>query len=594
MREFTHSSAVSTWRWDSFAITDHRWLWAAVVWSVLLLFASLVLPWLVSSYSVLIGLALLAAVTSIYLARLPMAALSRAALLRFVLVDSLFVGFALNPLFAGLQLVYVILGGSPRFTGPLYGLLLPLVFTATLYVWLAAVSHMRSNAAIHRHAPLVIAFAVACVLVPDAYLRYSADDVLKTERGAGVREYEVATGKQVNDLERLTIGNSLQGFDGRVMAIATDRDGRVLVSGDFRYYAARDARGIVRLLPDGRLDTSFIRDRAGDPGLFAPTIMVVAADGSILINRKSAPSGIDYAGISRLTEDGSLGNELPLFGADNPAERQHVESMAFFADGSIIAGLPLRDFQKPGDTCLFRFDASGARDRAFEARAMHALGVANPASGSGGGCFPGNINVLSSGKALVEGAFPITGGRQSILRLREDGGIDPDYRADPGTELVSHSVVTPAGEFIAVVYERLAGQVPASHQARWFRLRSDGSTDTRFMVERNVLQTVERIAVQADGKILAAGSRGPKDFGLLVRLLPDGKLDTSFGGAEGVVRVNGFIHVIHLQNDGKIVIGGQFLDVRAPSTSPKVVRFNIARLNADGSLDQEFVPRAGP
>ena len=55
--------------------------------------------------------------------------------------------------------------------------------------------------------------------------------------------------------------------------------------------------------------------------------------------------------------------------------------------------------------------------------------------------------------------------------------------------------------------------------------------------------------------------------------------------------VNGTVRVILAQPDGKILIGGLFTSL-APNGGPTVTRNNIARVNADGSLDTAFNPDA--
>jgi uncharacterized delta-60 repeat protein len=92
------------------------------------------------------------------------------------------------------------------------------------------------------------------------------------------------------------------------------------------------------------------------------------------------------------------------------------------------------------------------------------------------------------------------------------------------------------------------------------------------------------VAVQADGKVLVGG-----DFVMLnnvarsriARLNADGTLDTTFNPAPGA---DGQINAVAVQADGKIVIGGQFGSVN------NVTHNNLARLNADGSLDTTFNP----
>lgn len=95
------------------------------------------------------------------------------------------------------------------------------------------------------------------------------------------------------------------------------------------------------------------------------------------------------------------------------------------------------------------------------------------------------------------------------------------------------------------------------------------------------------VAIQADGKIVAAGGvnrfSDTPYFGL-ARYNRDGSLDATFGsGGRVVTAVNAIslILSVALQSDGKIVAAG--LTYNGPS-----IDFALARYNADGSLDTEF------
>ncbi|MGH9890722.1 MAG: delta-60 repeat domain-containing protein, partial [bacterium] len=102
--------------------------------------------------------------------------------------------------------------------------------------------------------------------------------------------------------------------------------------------------------------------------------------------------------------------------------------------------------------------------------------------------------------------------------------------------------------------------------------------------ERNEFQA---LAVQRDGKIVAAGSVGivtSRDFAV-ARFNPDGSLDLGFGtgGINSTTDVSGadlrdFAEALALQADGKIVLAGQ-------SGPEGAEQFAIARYNPDGSLD---------
>src|SRR5687767_10359031 len=63
-----------------------------------------------------------------------------------------------------------------------------------------------------------------------------------------------------------------------------------------------------------------------------------------------------------------------------------------------------------------------------------------------------------------------------------------------------------------------------------------------------------------------------------------GDVDLSFDPGSGV---NGSVHAIVVQPDGKVIIGGNFTTVQG------LVRYGLARLNADGSGDTTFNPVGG-
>jgi uncharacterized delta-60 repeat protein len=88
------------------------------------------------------------------------------------------------------------------------------------------------------------------------------------------------------------------------------------------------------------------------------------------------------------------------------------------------------------------------------------------------------------------------------------------------------------------------------------------------------LDAASTVAVQADGKIVAAGGT------TLTRWTSNGSLDTTFGSAGVVVQEGGWnIGSLVLQPDGKIVVAGG---------SPYPSDFTLTRYNSDGSLDATF------
>jgi len=115
-----------------------------------------------------------------------------------------------------------------------------------------------------------------------------------------------------------------------------------------------------------------------------------------------------------------------------------------------------------------------------------------------------------------------------------------------------------------------------------------GQVDIGFDPGIGATGIVSAVAVQPDGKILVAGwfdavHGMPRNR--IARLNADGSVDNAFNPGTGV---DGSAMALALQPDGKVLVGGWFSSING------VPRNNIARLNTDGSLDLSFDPGAGP
>jgi uncharacterized delta-60 repeat protein/uncharacterized repeat protein (TIGR01451 family) len=127
------------------------------------------------------------------------------------------------------------------------------------------------------------------------------------------------------------------------------------------------------------------------------------------------------------------------------------------------------------------------------------------------------------------------------------------------------------------------------------RYNLGGSLDTAFGTGGKVVtdfnlgpDVVASVAIQADGKIVAAGIVAPghtgTEFGL-ARYNPDGTLDPTFGTGGRVVTdfqgSNDGALAVAIQTDGRIVAAG------AATIGPRF-DFALARYNPDGTLDPTF------
>lgn len=131
--------------------------------------------------------------------------------------------------------------------------------------------------------------------------------------------------------------------------------------------------------------------------------------------------------------------------------------------------------------------------------------------------------------------------------------------------------------------------VASANVADIARLNIDGSVDPSFIGPSSVIGDIKAIAIQADGKILIGGSfievdASPRNA--LARLNANGTLDASFVNPGLLIDPNtvGSVWAIAIQPDGKIVVGGDFT-LAGQSTS----RGGLARFNSNGSLDSSFI-----
>jgi uncharacterized delta-60 repeat protein len=124
----------------------------------------------------------------------------------------------------------------------------------------------------------------------------------------------------------------------------------------------------------------------------------------------------------------------------------------------------------------------------------------------------------------------------------------------------------------------------------------DGKANTPFFTDANASAAAYAVALQADGKIVVAGSASPYQGGgggvtsdfALARYHPNGSLDTSFSG-DGKLTTNVFggqdyAYAVAVQTDGKILAAGA-ANVNAASFFN---RFTLVRYNSNGSIDTSF------
>jgi uncharacterized delta-60 repeat protein len=206
------------------------------------------------------------------------------------------------------------------------------------------------------------------------------------------------------------------------------------------------------------------------------------------------------------------------------------------------------------------------------------------AAGPGG--FIHAVLPESDGGVVVAGnfGFPASGGG--------GGGVTIGVGGSGGTVAVTPAELVTDKDSAAhrVPWVKAAALQPANlvtNPVGIARLRVDGSLDTSFpALAGGVDGSIYALARQADGKILVGGyfsTMNGVSVANLARLNADGSLDASFQP-----QPNASVRAIIVQQDQRIVIGGVFTGV-AGTNSPY-----LARLHPDGSFDSSFNPGGGP
>jgi len=251
-----------------------------------------------------------------------------------------------------------------------------------------------------------------------------------------------------------------------------------------------------------------------------------------------------------------------------------VWSIGVQGDGRVLIGGTFTEIQSLPRRWIARLNPDNTPDETF---------VPDPAlSGPEGGSVY-RLLVLPDSKILMVGDFSWGGGaHRRIVRLDPEGRIDPSF--DPGTGAAAPWTLVrrPDGRIIvAGGFDEFNG-VPRRNVAQ---LLPDGQVDSAFDPGPGPDDMVTALLLQADGRLVVGGMftnwNGRAQPGL-VRLNSDGSRDTSFQTGTGV---NGIVLSLAQDSENRILVAGFFLDVDGTSYR------NLARLNADGSIDYTFSTR---
>jgi uncharacterized delta-60 repeat protein/gliding motility-associated-like protein len=355
------------------------------------------------------------------------------------------------------------------------------------------------------------------------------------------------------------------GANNNVLAIAIQPDGKIIIGGSFTSFNSTERNRIARLNADGTLDTSF------NPGIEANNqirTIALQSDGKIIIGGSfTSFNSTERNRIARLNTDGTLDTSFnPGAGANS-----FVNKTALQSDGKIIIGGDFTSYN--GTVCNYigRLNVDGTLDISY-----------NPGTGTNWNVL--TISIQPNGKIIIGGNFTSFNGtsRNHIARLNTDGSLDISFNPGMGANFLTHSTAIQSDGKILLGGDFTSYNGTARN--RIARLNENGSLDTGFapLTGMGASNPIWTTSIQPDGKIILGGdftSCNGTESNHIARLNTDGTLDTSFNAGTGA---NNRVRAIALQPDGRIIIGGSFTSYNG------IVRNRIARLNANGTLDVSF------
>jgi uncharacterized delta-60 repeat protein len=335
------------------------------------------------------------------------------------------------------------------------------------------------------------------------------------------------------------------GFDGQVLALARQNDGKILVGGEFGTYngiGVWPSEGLVRLNPDGSLDSSF-RVPAVGFHISGVSGIFIQHDGKILVN-----GGIYIDSVG-----------------DNPG----------------LVGV---------QSCLMvRLNPDGSIDPTFLCSTTIAINTQG-------------MNYITmveqpDGKIVFIGAYitfdqtgTILSNKKGIFRLNTNGTIDTSFHSyyigDNSTYSVSlYGLAQDSSGRLLVAGSNVSD---TTLNGLFVRLLPNGDLDTSFQATA-AFQIAQAVTIQSDGKIIVGGANIPYDGKFVARYNANGTLDTAFNNNILADNLSHLSQKITVQNDGKIILLGMQTSPTPPAGPPG----GITRLKSDGTRDLSFDQAAG-
>lgn len=253
---------------------------------------------------------------------------------------------------------------------------------------------------------------------------------------------------------------------------------------------------------------------------------------------------------------------------------------------------------------LARLQPRGAPDAGFGGAGTGIATIPGPAGAQA-------VALQADGAIVAAGAGTTGSGRAAVARVHPDGTLDrAGFAAPDGVVQTTVDATATDAAYTAVALQADGRIVVAGTVTRALgdpadvvvaRYLPDGTPDPSFAGDGTLVTSLgpgadaaAGLVVTADGRLVVGATTddGVRLRGVVLRLLPDGTPDTSFGTA-GRAAVDDGLGLtagsgrLALQGDGRILVGG---GARRATPYGVARGMLVARLRDDGTVDTSFGP----
>ena len=361
-------------------------------------------------------------------------------------------------------------------------------------------------------------------------------------------------------------------------------DGKILLVGNILESSSGFYSGVYRINKNGNLDSTFngkgFRKSYQKYNSFA-TDIALQKDGKIVVSGYANNNSLPRFFLYRINPDGSDDSLFTQVGKFTDSVEIY-SSIAVQKDGKIVAGGYKRDALYNDIFTLTRHNSDGSIDTSFK-----------PTTG----IPPGEFVFIRSIKTLIDGDGNILVAGTirdnfGIARFKKDGSFDTlvttNFKRYINPNYVYSASIGSDGKItlIGLAEENFAAIASFNKD---LSLNTEFSDDGILLAaSEGFLSTAKSVTIQNDGKILLSGYINSKtnNFNIAaVRFNSDGSIDESFADKgklhEIILQGNTVLYAVAVQNDGKVVAGGQ-------AFNGSNLDFGLVRYTKNGSLDNSF------